>query len=79
MFFVYLLLCSDGTFYTGSTSDVLKRVDQHSKGIGAKYTRGRRPVRLCGFRKFGTRSEAMKEEAKVKTLKREEKIKYFIG
>ena len=77
MFYVYLLKCSDGTFYTGYTNDVKKRLEEHSKALGAKYTRGRLPVKLQGVREFRTQREAMQAEILVKTMSREEKMKYF--
>lgn len=77
MYYVYLLECRDGTLYVGSTQDVVKRVDQHSKGVGARYTRGRRPVTLKGLKLFKTRREAMAEEVRVKKLPKEGKVRYF--
>ena len=77
MYYVYLLECSDGTFYTGYTSDIEKRLEQHSKGIGAKYTRGRRPVKLKGLRIFPTQKQAMRVEMNVKKLSRAQKLEFF--
>ena len=74
--FVYLLRCADDTLYCGYTTDVAERVKTHNgetKKIGAKYTRGRRPVVLVYQESFKTRSEAMKREAEIKKLSREEK------
>ena len=69
-FFTYILACADGTFYTGWTTDVEKRVAIHNRGKGAKYTRTRLPVKLLGSWRFQNKSEAMKFEAWVKTLPR---------
>lgn len=74
---VYLLECSDGTFYTGYSQDVLKRVEAHNKGLGARYTRGRRPVRLVGVREFPSQVEAMRAERLVKTFDKGSKVRFF--
>ena len=77
MHYVYLLECSDGTFYTGYSKDVSKRVEQHNKGVGARYTRCRRPVKLIGSRQFATQKEAMHAEILVKKLPKGSKPDYF--
>lgn len=71
--FVYILECIDGTFYTGISSDVMRRVLLHNKGRGAKYTRGRRPVVLVWKLAVGTKSRALKVEYQVKQLTRRQK------
>ena len=71
--FVYVLECADGSFYTGYTTDVERRVAEHNAGEGAKYTRGRTPVELVHTEVFGSRSAAMKREHEIKTLSRGEK------
>ncbi len=73
--YMYILECSDGSLYTGWTNDLAKRVKAHNIGQGAKYTKGRRPVRLCYWEAFGTKQEAMRREAQVKRLTRAEKMK----
>lgn len=73
--FTYILKCSDGSFYTGWTTDLEKRLATHNAGAGAKYTRSRRPVELVYYESFKTRSEAMTREAEIKNLSREEKKK----
>lgn len=70
----YILLCADGTLYTGWTSDIEKRLAAHNAGRGAKYTRGRRPVTLLYSEACATKSEAMSREAAIKKLSREEKL-----
>jgi putative endonuclease len=65
---VYVLECSDGTFYTGYTTDVARRVAEHDAGEGAKYTRGRTPVRLVHREAYETRSLAMAREHELKSL-----------
>ncbi len=73
--FVYILRCSDGTLYTGITTDVEKRFATHSSGKGAKYTRGRGPLELVYCDECGDHSAALKREAQIKKLSREEKEK----
>ncbi|USN92440.1 MAG: GIY-YIG nuclease family protein [Candidatus Nomurabacteria bacterium] len=80
-YFVYILRCADGSFYTGYTTNIDKRVKEHNgeKGItksrlvGAKYTRSKRPVTLVHAEKFNTRSEAMRREYEIKQLSKKEK------
>lgn len=79
MNYTYILTCSDGTLYTGWTTDIEKRVEKHNSGKGAKYTSGRRPVKLEYFEKFETKQEAMKREYAIKKLSRQEKLKLIAG
>ena len=74
VWYVYILECSDGTLYTGITTDVNKRVLTHNKGKGAIYTRNRRPVVLKAFKTAENRSQASKEEYKIKQLSRQGKL-----
>lgn len=76
---VYLLMCADGTTYCGMTNDLQGRLDAHNAGKGAKYTRGRLPVRLLAYRTVGSRSEALRLEARVKRCRREEKVRILSG
>ncbi|MBQ9109703.1 MAG: GIY-YIG nuclease family protein [Oscillospiraceae bacterium] len=72
---VYLLRCADGSLYTGITTDVERRTAQHNAGTGAKYTRSRGPV-VPVFREEGpTKGEALRREAAIKRLPRQEKLK----
>ena len=73
--YCYILECADGTFYTGWTTDPQRRVNQHNKGRGAKYTGTRRPVKLVYLETLSTRTEAMKRELAIKKMKREQKLK----
>jgi len=76
MYYVYLLTCADDTFYCGITTDLERRIREHNHSLlGAKYTKGRRPVVLVYSKKYKDRSEASKEEARIKKLSREEKDK----
>ncbi|AOR22480.1 GIY-YIG nuclease family protein [Clostridium taeniosporum] len=80
MNYVYILECSDKTLYTGWTNDLEKRVKMHSLGKGAKYTRGRTPVKLLYYEIFEDKKEAMKREYRIKRLTRlqkEELIRNF--
>ena len=72
-YFVYILRCCDGTLYTGSTDDVEKRFQLHSTGKGAKYTRGRGPLKLVYVEHLATRSDALKREHAIKSLTRSQK------
>jgi len=70
---VYVVECADGTYYTGYTTDVARRVEEHDAGEGAKYTRGRTPVTLVHTEAFETKSDAMSREYAIKQLSRAEK------
>jgi putative endonuclease len=71
--YAYVLRCSDGTFYTGYTTDVQRRVEEHDAGDGAKYTRGRTPVELVHVESFDSQSAAMRREYEIKQLSRGQK------
>lgn len=71
--YVYVIECADGSLYTGYTTDVERRLDEHDAGEGAKYTRGRTPVSLAYTESFESRSEAMAREYAIKRLSRTEK------
>lgn len=70
---VYILACADGSFYTGITTDLARRVEEHNSGTGAKCTRARRPVKLVYSERKRNRSYASKREAAIKNLTRDEK------
>jgi len=77
--YTYIVECVDGTYYTGITNNLDRRMAQHNAGIGAKYTRGRTPVKLVRSEMYGSKSDAMKREYAIKQLPREKKeeiIKY---
>jgi putative endonuclease len=74
MFFCYILECADGTFYTGWTTDLERRVKTHNAGRGAKYTKLRRPVRLVYAERQPNRSTAQKREHAIKRLSRAKKL-----
>ena len=72
--YLYILQCRDGTYYTGITDDIDRRLAAHNAGKGAKYTRGRGPVQLCYREECGNHSAALKRELEIKALPREEKL-----
>ena len=71
--YLYILRCKDGTYYTGITTDVEKRLEVHRSGKGAKYTRGRCPLELVYSENCAAHSHALKRECEVKKLKKPEK------
>ena len=78
MHYVYIVKCSDGTYYTGYTNDLEKRLLAHNTGKGAKYTRNRLPVKLLYQEAFSSKQEAMSAEALFKKrLTRQEKLDYI--
>ncbi|NYB73305.1 GIY-YIG nuclease family protein [Sedimentibacter hydroxybenzoicus DSM 7310] len=74
MHYIYIVECSDGSLYTGYTTDLNRRMKEHNSNTGAKYTRGRTPVSLMYFEEFSNRSDAAKRECDIKKLKREKKL-----
>lgn len=73
-YYAYMLICADGTIYTGYTDDIERRINVHNSGKGAKYTRARLPVRLAHCEAFPSRGDAQACEAKWKRLARHEKL-----
>lgn len=71
--YTYIIECSDGKLYTGWTNCIEKRLKEHGSGRGAKFTRGRGPVKLRYLEISGTRSDAMKREAVIKKMSRAQK------
>lgn len=71
--YTYMVLCRDGSLYTGWTTDIDKRIEAHNSGKGAKYTRNRGPVELRYLEESGTKEEAMQKEAAYKKLTRKQK------
>lgn len=73
---MYVLECDDKTLYTGITTDLIRRTEQHNTSLqGAKYTQSRRPVKMVYSCEFPNKSEAQKEEYRIKQLTKKEKIK----
>lgn len=71
---VYILLCADGTLYTGITNDLERRMAEHGAGQGAKYTKGRRPLELVYQEICQGRGLASKRESQIKSLDRKAKL-----
>jgi putative endonuclease len=72
--YCYIVECADGTFYTGWTIDLNRRVAAHNAGRGSRYTRLRRPVKLVYFERLPNRSDAMRREVQIKRMSRRAKL-----
>lgn len=75
--YLYLLECADGSYYAGITNQLEARIDAHNQGVGARYTRGRGPVRLLEIKTYPDRSSASKAELALKRLPRSKKRGFF--
>ena len=75
--FLYILKCSDTTFYTGITNNLQRRLERHNNGIASRYTRSRRPVKLIYYERCRSKSSALKKEYAIKSLSRVGKEKYM--
>ena len=75
MAFVYLLRCADDTLYCGWTTDIDRRLAAHQSGAASRYTRSRRPVELAVVIPVANRSAALREEARIKRLTRDAKLR----
>ena len=73
MNYVYILECKDGTYYTGWTNNLEKRLKAHNEGKGAKYTKARLPVSLIYYEEFQLKEDAMRREYAIKQMTRIEK------
>jgi putative endonuclease len=73
-FYVYILQCIDGSFYTGYTKDIDQRTKQHTEGKGARYTKAHKPQKLAYTETYGSRSDAMKREREIKKLSHQQKM-----
>ncbi|MFA4991247.1 MAG: GIY-YIG nuclease family protein [Candidatus Omnitrophota bacterium] len=74
-FYVYILECKDGTYYTGYTNDLERRIDEHNnnRSRGAKYLRGKLPVKLVYAKEYRYYKRAVRREREIKTFTRAEK------
>jgi predicted GIY-YIG superfamily endonuclease len=72
-YYVYILRCKDGSYYTGHAKDVEKRFEMHKKGRGARYTRIHEPEKLVYTEEFESRGEAIRRERRIKTLSHNKK------
>lgn len=75
--YFYVLECNDGTYYAGYTVEINQRLKKHNEGKGAKYTRGRTPVKLIFSQRFHTKTEALRMEYSFKKLSRKAKEQYI--
>lgn len=73
-YYVYMVRCSDGSLYTGSTNNLPARIEKHNRGEGARYTRGRRPVTLVYSESAASKSDALKREIQIKKMTRVDKL-----
>ncbi|OGC92472.1 hypothetical protein A3D85_03015 [Candidatus Amesbacteria bacterium RIFCSPHIGHO2_02_FULL_47_9] len=75
MYFVYILLCQDGSFYTGSSSNPRQRFLDHQNGKGGAYTRSHKPIKIVYTEELPDKSSALKRESQIKGWSRQTKIK----
>lgn len=73
MWFVYILLCADNSFYTGISNDPQKRFSDHKKGKGGRYTRSHKPIKIIHLEQLRTKSDALKREIELKSLTKKQK------
>jgi len=73
-FYVYILLCRDGSFYTGYTKNIDARTRLHASGKGARYTRMHKPKRVAYVELFNSRAKAMKREREIKKMSHQQKL-----
>lgn len=78
-YFCYIVVCADDTYYTGWTTDPFRRVREHNRGRGARYTRARRPVSLVYVESVSSRSAALRREREIKRLPRPRKQALIVG
>jgi putative endonuclease len=78
-FYVYILQCTDGSFYTGYTKDLDERTRQHQNGKGAKYTKAHKPQTVAYVELFDTRIKAMKREREIKKLNHQQKLSLIVS
>lgn len=74
MWYIYILLCSDGSLYTGSSPNPKERFQQHKSGKGGRYTRSHKPIKLLYAEKLESKSTALKRELQIKSWSRDKKI-----
>ncbi len=74
-YFTYILQCHDESYYTGHTTNIERRVQEHNSGKGGRYTRSRLPVKLVHIERHQTRKDAIKRELEIKKLSRRDKRK----
>jgi putative endonuclease len=79
IFYVYILQCCDGSYYTGYTNNLKERTRQHLNGTGAKYTKAHKPDRVAYVEHFESRGQAMRREREIKKLSHQKKLELIIS
>jgi putative endonuclease len=79
IFYVYILQCCDGSYYTGYTNNLQERTRQHLNGTGARYTKAHKPDRVAYVEHFETRSQAMHREREIKKFSHKKKLELIIS
>jgi putative endonuclease len=79
MWYVYIIQCSDNSLYTGTTTDISRRVNEHNRSKGGNYTRIRQPVKLMYQETHSNRSDALKREIQIKRWSKEKKLALING
>ena len=79
IFYVYILQCCDGSYYTGYTNNLQERTRQHLNGTGAKYTRTHKPDRVAYVEHFETRGQAMRREREINKFSHQKKLELIIS
>lgn len=79
MYILYIVSCADSTLYYGITNDLSRRIREHNTGVGAKYTKSRRPVHVVYQEVFEGRGEALRREYAIKQLSRDKKLQLIRG
>jgi putative endonuclease len=74
VYYVYILQCTDGTLYTGITTDLNRRLKEHRSGVGGSFTRSKKVEKIAYSEESMSRSDALKREAEIKRWKREKKL-----
>lgn len=75
MWYIYILLCEDGSFYTGASNNPQKRFQDHKNGKGGAYTRSHKPIKILYTEELSSKSEALKREIQIKGWSKGKKIK----
>lgn len=78
-YYVYVLLCNDGSYYTGYAKRLRRRIEEHKKGQGARYTRIHKPEKIVYVEEFDSRSDAMKREREIKSFSHSQKERLVSG
>jgi putative endonuclease len=79
VYYVYILQCCDGSYYTGYTNNLKERARQHYNGTGARYTKAHKPDRIAYVENYETRSQAMKREREIKKLSHQKKLDLIVS